>query len=237
VIDKQVATVQDAIADLPDGATIMVGGFGGAGYPYYLVSALRERGSRDLTFVVNGCGTATRGIGVLIANRQVRRVVCSFPISRTARAGLDDLREQVDSGALELEVTPQGTLAERIRAGGAGVPAFFTPTGPGTLFEQGKETRDFNGQPCVLETALTADYAFVRAWQADRIGNLVYRQAQRNFNPLMASAARITVAEVYAVVPTGDLAPELVVTPGIYVDRVVVVDDDTPLRRIEGPLG
>src|ERR1051325_8585028 len=210
----------------------MVGGFGGAGYPYYLVQGLRERGSRDLTFIVNGCGTANRGSGVLIANRQVRKVVCSFPISRTARSGLDELREQVERGELELEVTPQGTLAERIRAGGAGVPAFFTPTGPGTLFEQGKETRGFNGRPCVLETALTADYAFVRAWQADRIGNLVYRQAQRNFNPLMASAAKTTIAEVYEVVPAGDLSPELVVTPGIYVNRVVLVDDDIPLRRI-----
>ena len=237
MIDKRAASVEAAIADLDDGASVMVGGFGGAGFPAYLVHALRERGTRDLTMIVNGCGTERTGIGILIANRQVRKVVCSFPVSRSAKSGLDTFLGQVERGELELEITPQGTLAERIRAGGAGVPAFFTPTGAGTVFAQGKETREIDGRECVLEHALTADYAFVRATSADRLGNLTYRLAQRNFNPIMAMAARTTVAEVYAVVEAGALSPEAIVTPGIFVQRVVQVEDDLPRRRVEGPLG
>jgi 3-oxoadipate CoA-transferase alpha subunit len=237
MIDKRVASVEAALTDLEAGASVMVGGFGGAGFPAYLVRALLERGTRDLTMIVNGCGTERTGIGILIANRQVRKVVCSFPVSRSAKSGLDAFLGQVDRAELELEITPQGTLAERIRAGGAGVPAFFTPTGAGTVFAEGKETRVIDGRTCVLEHALTADYAFVRATRADRLGNLVFRLAQRNFNPIMAMAARTTIAEVYSVVEAGELSPEEVVTPGIFVQRVLQVEDDMARRRVEGPLG
>ncbi len=231
MIDKRVGSVQEAIADLRDGATVMVGGFGGSGYPAYLVEALRQRGSRDLTIVANGAGTATSGVGVLIANRQVRKLICSFPIGRHARQGMETFWDLYDAGALEVEVLPQGSLAERIRAGGAGISAFYTPAGVGTRLAAGKETRRFGGRECVLETALTADFAFVRCTRADRHGNLVYRQAQRNFNVMMASAAATPVAEAYAVVEPGDIDPDVVVTPGIFVKRVVQVEDDRPRRE------
>lgn len=237
MIDKQVASVQEAIADLPDGAMVMVGGFGGSGYPAYLVAALREHGASNLTIVANNAGTATTGIGVLIANRQVRKVICSFPIGRSARKGMETFWELQRSGKLEVEIVPQGTMAERIRAGGAGIPAFYTLTGVGTILERGKERRVFEGRAYLLESALRADFALLRASRADRLGNLVYRKAQRNFNTVMATAARITVAEVYEVVRPGELDPEVVVTPGIFVDRVVVVPDDRAQRRLQGQSG
>lgn len=237
MIDKQVASVQQAITDLADGALVMVGGFGGSGYPAYLVAALREHGVRDLTIVANNAGTASTGIGILIANRQVRKVICSFPVGRSAREGMDTFWELHRSGQLEIEIVPQGTMAERIRAGGAGIPAFYTPTGVGTILGEGKETRAFGDRTCLLETALQADFAFLRAARADRMGNLVYRKAQRNFNVVMATAARTSVAEVYEVVRPGELDPERVVTPGIFVDRVVVVPDDRAQRRVQGQAG
>jgi 3-oxoadipate CoA-transferase alpha subunit len=230
MIDKQVGSADVAIHDLQDGAVVMVGGFTSSGYPARLVAALRERGSRDLTIVVNGAGTATSGVGILIANRQVRKLICSFPVGRHARQGMETFWELYESGKLEIEILPQGTLAECIRAGGAGIPAFYTPTGVGTRLTEHKETRTFGGRTCVLEQALVADFAFIRATRGDRMGNLVYRRAQRNFNPLMATAARVTVAEVYEVVPAGELSPEAIVTPSIYVDRVVVVPDDGAQR-------
>jgi 3-oxoadipate CoA-transferase alpha subunit len=215
VIDKRVGSVEEALADVRDGATIMVGGFGGSGFPRYLIEALRHTGSRDLTIIANG----PSGIGELIDNGQVSKTICSFPMPRGQASQLDEI---------QVEIVPQGTLAERIRAGGAGIPAFYTPTGVGTLLAEGKEVRRLDGRDCLLETALRADFAFVRACTADRAGNLVYRRAQRNFNPIMAMAARTTIAEVYTI---ADLEPEHVATPGIFVDRTVVVPDDTAERR------
>jgi 3-oxoadipate CoA-transferase, alpha subunit len=233
VIDKRVGSVDEAVADVGDGATVMVGGFGGSGHPKYLVQALRRKGSKDLTLVANTAGAADRGVGVLVANRQVKKVICSFPIPRVARTGLDTFWELVEQGRLEVEIVPQGTLAERIRAGGAGIPAFYTPVGVGTLLGEGKEVRRLDGRDCVLESALVADFAFLRAARADRAGNLVYRRAQRSFNVVMAMAARTSVAEVYASVETGQIDPEDVVTPGIFVDRTVVVPDDRLTRSAE----
>ena len=237
MIDKRVASVEAAIADLADGATVMVGGFGGSGYPANLVSALRNHGARELTLITNNAGTATTGVGLLIANRQVRKVICSFPVGRHAADGMETFWELYNSGRLEIEIVPQGTIAERIRAGGAGIPAFYTPTGVGTVLGERKETRAFGGRACVLETALRADFALVRAAAADRMGNLVYRRAQRNFNVVMAMAAATTVAEVYSIVEAGELDPELIVTPGIFVDRVVLVEDDRAERRVYGQTG
>jgi len=237
VIDKRVASLAAALDGLADGATVMVGGFGGSGYPAELVSALRERGTRDLTLVANNAGTAATGVGVLIANRQVRKLICSFPLGRHVREGMETFWDLYHAGALQVEILPQGTLVERIRAGGAGIPAFYTPTGPGTMLARDKEIRTIGGRACVLETAIVAEFALVRAAIADRTGNLVYRRAQRNFNTAMATAARTTVAEVYEVVAAGALDPEVIATPGIFVDRVVVVADDRPSRRVYGQAG
>ena len=234
MINKQVASAAEAIADLADGAMVMVGGFGGSGFPTNLVAALLERGTKDLTLVHNNAGTASAGVGVLVANRQVRKVICSFPVPRRARDDMEMHWELYRSGQLEIEIAPQGTLAERIRAGGAGIPAFYTPTAVGTSLAEGRERRTLGGRACLLETALVADFAFVRAARADRMGNLTYRQAQRNFNVVMATAARTTVAEVYEVVEAGELDPESVATPGIFVDRLVVVPDDRAERRVYG---
>jgi 3-oxoadipate CoA-transferase alpha subunit len=196
----------------------MVGGFGGSGQPSYLIEALQRKGSRDLTIVANSSG----GVRALIESGQVAKVICSFAIPRGVRWSPPE--------GLEVEIVPQGTLAERIRAGGAGIPAFYTPTGVGTLLSSGKEVRRLEGRDCVLEYALKADFAFVRAAQADRAGNLVYRRAQRSFNAIMATAATTTIAEVYACVETGQIDPEDVITPGIFVQRTVVVPDDRAER-------
>ncbi len=230
MIDKRVSSVEAALDGLEDGATVMVGGFGGSGYASNLVAALRQRGTRELTVIVNNAGTATTGVGVLVANGQVRKVVCSFPVGRTAKQGMETFWDLYNSGRLDIEIVPQGTLAERIRVGGAGIPAFYTPTGVGTILGQSKETRTFGDRQCVLETALVADFALLRAAQADRLGNLVYRCAQRNFNVVMAMAARTTVAEVYEVTETGGLQTEAIATPGIFVDRIVVVENDASER-------
>jgi 3-oxoadipate CoA-transferase alpha subunit len=217
VIDKRVGSVDEAVADVLDGATIMVGGFGGSGQPSYLIEALRRKGSRNLTIVANTAGV----VRPLIDNQQVHKVVCSFPIPRG---------QALELGDLDIEVVPQGTLAERIRAGGAGIPAFYTPTGVGTLLAQGKEIRTLDGRDCLLEHALKADFAFLRAAKADRAGNLVYRRAQRSFNAIMATAASTTIAEIYLCVETGQIDPEDVITPGIFVQRAVVVPDDRQER-------
>jgi 3-oxoadipate CoA-transferase, alpha subunit len=218
VIDKRVASVEAAVQDVEDGATIMVGGFGGSGYPAYLVDALRRKGTKQLTLIANTAG----GLNRLVDNGQVRKVICSFPIPRGTRW-------QPPSG-VEIEVVPQGTLAERIRAGGAGIPAFYTPVGVGTLLGEGKEVRHLDGRACLLESALTADFALIRATRADQAGNLVYRRAQRSFNVIMATAARTTIAEVYECVESGQIDPEQVITPGIFVQRTVVVADDREER-------
>lgn len=224
MIDKTVASPEAAVADIPDGATVMIGGFGFTGAPNALIDALIARGARGLTIVNNNAGNGEVGLAALIRERRVRRIVCSFP-------------RQVDShhfdaayraGEIELELVPQGTLAERIRAGGAGIGAFYTPTGYGTPLAEGRETRVIDGRPHVLEYPIRADYALIGADRADRWGNLTYRKSARNFGPIMATAARCTIAEVREIVPLGALDPECVVTPGIFVHRVVLAADPAP---------
>ena len=210
-----------AVADIPDGATIMIGGFGGVGVPHALIRALNERALKNLTIIANGTG-ARLGRPSSVEARMVAKAIVSFPISPSPRPD-DPFEQGYESGAIALEIVPQGTLAERIRAAGAGIPAFYTPTGVGTPFAEGKELREIDGRPYVLERALGADFALIRAFRADAMGNLVYRNAARNFNPMMATAARVTIAEVAEVVEAGTLDPEGIVTPGIFVDRVVVV--------------
>lgn len=207
----------EAVADVQDGATVLVGGFGMAGMPVHLIDALIEQGATDLTVVSNNAGNGDTGLAALLAAGRVRKVVCSFPRQSDSWV-FDGLYR---SGRIELEVVPQGTLAERLRAAGAGIPAFFCPTGAGTLLTEGKETREFDGRTHVLEPALHGDVALVGAHVADRMGNLVYRKTARNFGPVMATAARSTLVQVDHVVETGALDPEAVVTPSIYVDRVV----------------
>jgi len=214
-MDKTVASADEAVADLFDGATLMAGGFGLCGIPETLIAAVRRKGTRGLTIISNNCGVDDKGLGILLANGQVKKMVSSY-------VGENKTFERLFmEGKLEVELTPQGTLAERIRAGGAGIPAFYTATGYGTVVAEGKETREFNGRPYVLERALTADFALVKAWRGDRLGNLLYRKTARNFNPMMASAAKITIAEVEELVDPGQIPPDQVHTPGIYVTRVL----------------
>jgi len=227
VIDKTVPTPGAALADVFDGATVMIGGFGTAGMPSALIDALIAQGARDLTVVNNNAGNADFGLALLLKAKRVRKIICSFP-------------RQVDSwhfdtlyraGKIELELVAQGNLAERIRAAGAGIGAFFTPTGYGTLLAEGKETRVIEGRPCVLEYPIHADFALIAALRADRWGNLVYRKTARNFGPIMASAAKCTIVQVREVVPLSALDPEAIVTPGIFVHRVVAVADAQPPAR------
>ena len=206
-----------AVADVHDGATIVIGGFGNAGMPSALIDALIEQGARDLTIVNNNAGNGDTGLAALLAAGRVKKIICSFP-RQTDSHVFDGLYR---SGKIELELTPQGNLAERIRAAGAGIGGFFSPTGYGTLLAEGKETRLINGRHYVLESPIHADYALIKALKADRWGNLVYRKAARNFGPIMAMAAKCTIAQVDEVVALGELDPEVIVTPGIFVKRVV----------------
>ncbi len=219
MIDKHCPSAAEAVADVPDGATVMLGGFGNAGLPAALIDALIAQGARELTIVNNNAGNGDTGLAALLAAGRVRKIICSFP-------------RQVDShvfdrlyraGQIELELVPQGNLAERIRAAGAGIGGFYTPTGYGTLLAEGKETREIDGRMYVFETPIHADYALIQAEAADRWGNLVYRKTARNFGPIMAMAANVTIAAVHEIVPLGALDPEHVVTPGIFVQRVVQV--------------
>jgi len=229
-LNKLVASFQEAVADVPDGAVIMIGGFGGpGGMPGNLLLALRDQGARDLTIVGNTAGLPGFGAktgqetvnpSVLFAKGQVRKVIASFAVPRSTSV-VSEFQKAWQAGETELELVPQGTLAERIRAGGAGIPAFYTPTGVETDLARGKEIREFGGRACLLEHALMADYALIRAHKADPMGNLVYRGSSRNFNPLMAMAARVTIAEVTEVVGPGGIDPEAVVTPGVFVHRIV----------------
>lgn len=207
-----------AVRGIADGATVLIGGFGPAGQPYALIDALRRNGARDLTVVNNNAGNGSTGLAALLAAGQVRKIICSFPRQVDSFV----FEELYAAGRIELEVVPQGNLAERIRAAGAGIGAFYTPTGAGTLLAEGKESRVIAGREHVLEYPIHADVALIRAHTADEAGNLVYRKTGRNFGPVMATAADLTVAEVVRTVPRGALDPETVVTPGIYVDRVVV---------------
>ncbi|MEO7006870.1 MAG: 3-oxoacid CoA-transferase subunit A [Terrimesophilobacter sp.] len=219
MISKIVASAAAAVADIRDGSTVMIGGFGSAGQPIELIDALLEQGAKDLTVVNNNAGNGTTGLAALLQAGQVRKIICSFPRQVDSQV-FDGLYR---AGKLELELVPQGTLAERIRAGGAGIAGFFTPTGFGTMLVKGKETRRINGRDYVLEQALSADYALIKAHRGDRLGNLVYRKTARNFGPLMAGAASVAIAQVSDIVEAGQLDPESVVTPGIYVQRVVKV--------------
>ncbi|HWK23245.1 MAG TPA: 3-oxoacid CoA-transferase subunit A [Ureibacillus sp.] len=220
MIQKKFESTAHAVADIKDGATLLVGGFGGSGLPSQLVAALVKQGAKDLTVVSNNIGAVSEGVAALISNNQVKKIICSFPVGPHA----DDLIDRLQKGTIELEIVPQGTLAERIRAGGAGIPAFYTPTAVNTELGEGKETRVFNGREYVLEHAIVGDYAFIKAQRADRWGNIVYYKTQRNFNPVMATAARITIAEVNEIVEVGELNPENIVTPSIFVHRLVQVE-------------
>jgi len=208
-----------------DGMTIMAGGFGLCGIPDTLIEAIRESGAKNLTFVSNNAGVDGAGLGLLLETRQIRKMISSYVGENKLFA------QQYLAGELELEFNPQGTLAERIRAGGAGIPAFFTKTGVGTLIAQGKEEREFDGERYIMERGLFADIAIVHAWKGDTEGNLVYRKTARNFNPMMASASRFTVAEVEQLVPAGEIDPDQIHTPGIFVKRIVHVPN--PVKRIE----
>ena len=219
MIDKTVATPKEAVADIHDGATVMIGGFGTAGMPSELIDALIEQGARELTIVNNNAGNGDVGLALLLKAKKVRKIICSFP-RQTDSWHFDALYRAKE---IELELVPQGNLAERIRAAGAGIGAFFTPTGYGTLLAEGKETREIDGRHYVLEYPIHADFALIKAQCGDRWGNLVYRKTARNFGPIMASAARCTIAQVREIVNLGDLDPESVVTPGIFVKRVVEV--------------
>lgn len=218
MIDKRVATALEAVAGVHDGATVLVGGFGESGVPTVLLEALVQQGATDLVIVANNAGTAERGIAALLRAGRVRRMISSYPRSR----GSVWFEKRYAEGSIELEVVPQGTLTERIRAAGAGIPAFFTPTAVGTEMAAGKEVREFGGRPYLLEYALPGDVALIRARRADRWGNLTYHSVARNYAPTMAAAAALTIAETEEPVgELGDLGPEEIITPGIYVDRVV----------------
>jgi 3-oxoadipate CoA-transferase alpha subunit len=220
VVNKIVPGLREALAGIHDGATIMIGGFGNAGMPRELIDGLIDQGATDLTIVNNNAGNGDTGLAALLAARRVKKIICSFPRQSDSYV-FDGLYR---SGELELELTPQGNLAERIRAAGAGVGAFFSPTGYGTLLAEGKETRLINGKHYVLEYPIHADFALIKALKADRWGNLVYRKAARNFGPIMAMAATCTIAQVDQVVELGELDPEVIVTPGIFVQRIVQVN-------------
>jgi 3-oxoacid CoA-transferase subunit A len=224
MINKVVASADEAVGDVFDGATLVVGGFGLCGIPENLIGALVRKEVRNLTVVSNNCGVDDWGLGLLLRTRQIRKMVSSY-VGENA-----DFERQFLSGELEVDLVPQGTLAERMRSGGAGIPAFYTPTGVGTLVAQDKEVREFDGRRYVLERGIVGDFSLVAAWKGDRMGNLVYRKAARNFNPMAATAGRISIAEVEELVEVGALDPENVHTPGIYVNRVVVAPR---VKRIE----
>lgn len=219
MINKIVQSPAEAVAGIFDGATIMISGFGEAGSPIELIHALIDHGAKDLTIVSNNTGSGYIGLAALIANNQVRKVICSFPKSANSFV-FPDLYVK---GEIELELVPQGTLAERIRAGGAGIPAFFTPASVNTILAEGKETRVFNGQTYVMEHAIQADFSLVKCKKADRYGNLVYHRTARNFGPIMCMAGRVTIVQAREIVELGDLDPEIVVTPGIFVHHIVEV--------------
>jgi 3-oxoacid CoA-transferase subunit A len=222
---KVVASANEAIQDVFDGASIMVGGFGLCGIPENLIRALVDKGVKNLTTISNNAGVDGFGIGMLLANGQLRRHIGTY-------VGENKLLEKmVLNGTVELDLVPQGTFAERIRAGGAGIPAFFTPTGVGTVVAEGKEAREVDGRPYIMERALKADFAFIKAWKGDKWGNLIYRKTARNFNPMMATAAKITIAEVEHLVDPGELDPDTVHTPSVYVKRIF--QGETFEKRIE----
>ena len=221
MINKEYSTVADTVADIPDGATVMIGGFGSSGSPIELIHALIDQGASNLIVINNNTGNGEVGLAALIGNNQVRKMICSFPRSSQSKV----FPELYKAGRIELELVPQGTLAERIRAAGAGIPAFYTPTTVGTVLAEGKETRQFEGRTFVMESWLKADFALIKCETADRLGNLTFNKTARNFNPLMCMAATTTVVQAGKLVARGDIDPEHVVTPGIFVNRIVEVSD------------
>lgn len=233
MVNKTIGGAAEAVADIPDGATVMIGGFGVAGQPVELIGALLEQGAKDLVVVNNNAGNGTTGLAALLAAGQVRKIVCSFPRQKDSQI-FDELYR---ASEVELEVVPQGNLAERIRAAGAGIGAFFTPTGYGTMLAEGKETRQIEGRDFVLEYPIKADFALIKALKSDRWGNLVYRKTARNFGPIMAAAATTTVAQVDDVVELGELDPEAVITPGIYVNRVLQLPRKGPAANSDTRAG
>jgi 3-oxoacid CoA-transferase subunit A len=224
MINKVVASADQAVHDIPDGATLVVGGFGLCGIPENLINALVKKGVKGLTCVSNNAGVDDWGLGLLLQTKQIRKMVSSY-VGENA-----EFERQFLAGELEVEFAPQGTLAERMRAGGAGIPAFFTPAGVGTVVAEGKETREFDGRTYVLERGIVGDFSLVAAWKADRLGNLVFRKSARNFNPMAATAGRICIAEVEELVEPGELDPDCVHTPGVFVHRIVVAPR---IKRIE----
>lgn len=217
MVNKEVLTIHDAVSGIKDGSTVMIGGFGTAGMPSELIDALIDQGARDLTVVNNNAGNGDIGLAALLKTKRVRKIICSFP--RQADSYVFDALYR--AGEIELELVPQGNLAERISAAGSGIGAFFSPTGFGTLLAEGKETRVINGRNYVLEHPIHADFALIKALKADRWGNLIYRKTARNFGPIMARAAKTTVVQVDEMVELGDLDPEVIITPGIFVNRVI----------------
>ena len=224
-MNKVVKSADEAIRDMQDGAVIMSGGFGLSGNPENLIEAIHRKGVKNLTIISNNCGTTDKGLGVLLQSRQVRKMIASYVGENK------EFERQYLGGELEVELNPQGTLAERIRAGGAGIPAFYTKTGVGTLIAEGKELKEFDGEKYLMERGLFADLAIVHAWKGDTAGNLIYRKTARNFNPMMATAGRVTVAEVEHLVEPGELEPDGIHTPGIFVKRIVEVG--SAKKRIE----
>jgi len=223
---KIFTSFEEAAGEIKDGMTLMVGGFGLVGIPENLISALCKRNVKDLTVISNNCGVDDWGLGLLLKNNQIKKMISSYVGENK------EFERQVLSGELEVQLVPQGTLAEKIRAGGAGIPAFYTPAGVGTPIAEGRETREFNGKEYLLEEALTADFSLVRAWKADKLGNLVYRQTAQNFNPMMAAAGKITIAEVEEIVEVGQLLPNEIHTPGVYVQGLIVGKQEKRIERI-----
>jgi 3-oxoacid CoA-transferase subunit A len=216
----------DAVKDIHDGATLMVGGFGLVGIPENLIKALLERGVKDLTVISNNCGVDDWGLGLLLKNKQIKKMVASYVGENK------EFERQVLSGELEVELVPQGTLAEKIRAGGAGIPAFYTPAGVGTPIAEGKETKFFNGKEYLLEESLVADFSLVRAMKGDKLGNLIYNKTAQNFNPMIATAGKITIAEVEELYEIGELQPEQIHTPSVYVQRLIVGQQEKRIERL-----
>ncbi|WP_027416467.1 CoA transferase subunit A [Aneurinibacillus terranovensis] len=213
------STITDVLEGIEDGATLMVGGFGLVGIPEKLILGLREKGVKNLTIISNNCGVDDWGLGLLLQNKQIKKMISSYVGENK------EFERQFLSGELEVELVPQGTLAERIRAGGAGIPAFYTPAGVGTPLAEGRETRVFNGKEYLLETGLVADFALIKAWKGDTLGNLIYYRTARNFNPMMAAAGKVTIAEVEEIVQPGELDPDSIHTPSIYVQRIIQCDN------------
>lgn len=228
MFSKELHSFEEAVQQIPDGASIVVGGFGLSGIPEKLIFALKETGAKNLTIISNNCGTDHHGLGILLENKQIKKMISSY-------VGENKIFEQqLLNGELEVELCPQGTLAERIRAGGAGIPAFYTATGVGTSIAEGKDCKEFDGKEYILEKAIVADFAFVKAWKGDKSGNLVFRKTSRNFNPLAAAAGKITFAEVEELVEVGELDPDEIHTPGIYVQHILLGDnyEKTIERRV-----